>query len=1026
MPSYNKFQSDNKKYTKKNSRVNKFNPEFNAAVKMEGKQEVNSLLRNLDKWKDLVSFYRFYPDLWWDFITPEAGGIELDLDQRVFMRVLSRFYSVYGCFPRGFGKCVSADTILFTTNGLKEIGEFFNYQNDNKETYTQHSIDLVDRFGKIANSNRGVYSGKKPTIKITTQEGYSIEGSFIHPLLVMDKDGLLKYKKISDITLDDYICVSRNNNLWGKNTCLGDINEKLDLWVKTLSKQKISRLNIRNLPTKLDENIAYIIGLLISNGDVTLQGCIEFINCDDDTANNFKRIFETNFDINNIIYRRNGINKYDYYVFDTYLQKYFELIGIPPVSAKYKVVPKCILEAPKHIVSKFVRGLFDINGTIGLGKISYTTASEKLAKQVHTILVNFGIISSLYKKVDKDGNINFNIFIYGKNVEIFSKKIGFGSLEKQQQLKLLIIKRFYADKDIIPFQQRFVRKFYDEIKTSELGVKKKIYYLLYSGECLNYDNFELLKNCDNYSTSALFSHFEEIYKYNYFYSKVKSIEYGENDVYDIQVPASSSFIGNGIVNHNTMIEVMVMFHTSIFYPNMEYVMTAQTRENAAALLEDKYNELIKYYPLLKEEIYNTKFSVNIAEVEFHNGSKVDILANNNSSKGRRRKRIMIEESALLNNKMYEDALEPVANVPRRTVGIKGLIDKCEMNGQNHFLTTTGFRGSDEFNRNLKMLEKMRNLEGYFCLGSSWELACYFGRGESISRILEKKEKTSPITFARNYCEKWVGSSESQFVNANKLLDCRVLLSPVLNSKQYDEFILGVDVARSMNSSNNQTSICCLQITRHKNNKIKTVDVANLVTISGTQNFESQSVTIKKLKAKYNASIVVVDSNGLGTGLVDSLVKENYDYETGQVLEAWQTINTDRESENTDGERCIFELNAQSWQNEIVVKFIDSVESHKLRLLEKRQSSNYDLNDQENYQENVLPYIQTDYLIEEVLNLKIKKLSNGNLTLEKVVGKMDKDRVSSVIYCIWYAFKYMDIGYEIETNDIDELSRYIMW
>lgn len=476
----------------------------------------------------------------------------------------------------------------------------------------------------------------------------------------------------------------------------------------------------------------------------------------------------------------------------------------------------------------------------------------------------------------------------------------------------------------------------------------------------------------------------------------------------------------------TLIEVMVMVHASVFFPNMEFVMTAQTRENAAALLEDKFNELIKFYPLLKEEIYKSSFRVNLAEIEFHNGSKIDILANNQSSKGRRRKRIMVEESALLNNKVYEDVLEPIPNVPRRTVGRKGIIDDHEMNGQNHFLTTTGFRGSDEFYRSLSMLEKMKNLEGYFVLGASWELGCYYGRGEAKARILEKKEKISPVMFARNYCEKWVGSSDSQFVNANKLIDCRVLTKAETKGKQYGEYVLGVDVARSMNSNNNQSSISILGIQRAVNHKIKNIDLVNLITITGTQNFEHQAVIIKKLKRQYNAQIVIVDSNGLGTGLCDCLVKENYDYSTGETMECWATINTDRMSDVENSERCIYELNAQSAQNEIVVKFIDAVESHTLRLLEKRQDANYDLNDNENYQENVLPFIQTDFLIDEILNLKIKHLSNGNLTLERVVPKMDKDRVSATIYGVWYILKYLDYVVDDKTDDVEELAKYIMW
>ena len=60
--------------------------------------------QNLDKWVEFVSWARWHPDLFLDLITPETGGIRLDLDQRVFIRTLVRFVSVYAVFPRGYGK----------------------------------------------------------------------------------------------------------------------------------------------------------------------------------------------------------------------------------------------------------------------------------------------------------------------------------------------------------------------------------------------------------------------------------------------------------------------------------------------------------------------------------------------------------------------------------------------------------------------------------------------------------------------------------------------------------------------------------------------------------------------------------------------------------------------------------------------------------------------------------------------------------------------------------------------------------
>ena len=61
----------------------------------------NSFIQNLDKWVDLISYFRFFPDLWYDIITPESGSIKLDVDQRMVLRSLARFKSVYCVFPRG-------------------------------------------------------------------------------------------------------------------------------------------------------------------------------------------------------------------------------------------------------------------------------------------------------------------------------------------------------------------------------------------------------------------------------------------------------------------------------------------------------------------------------------------------------------------------------------------------------------------------------------------------------------------------------------------------------------------------------------------------------------------------------------------------------------------------------------------------------------------------------------------------------------------------------------------------------------
>lgn len=451
-------------------------------------------------------------------------------------------------------------------------------------------------------------------------------------------------------------------------------------------------------------------------------------------------------------------------------------------------------------------------------------------------------------------------------------------------------------------------------------------------------------------------------------------------------------------------EVLAMYLTSIFFPGIDLAMTAQTKENAAELIKDKHSEIMKHFPMLENEIKGKpRFSKNDAEVNFKSDSKIDNLANAQSSKGQRRKRINIEESALLNDALFQDALKPIIEVPRYTIGKLGIVDPCELNQQINFFTTSGFRGSDEYQRSIQMYNNMVNLKGDMVLGSSWFLACWYGRGSTKSQILKKKKEMSPVAFAQNYESRWVGSADHALVNINKLMECRSLTETQISAKPDDEFYLGVDVARSQNTNNNQSSVCVAKVKRNKDKtRIVSVDIVNIINISNIMNFDAQACIIKQIKKRYNARGVIIDSNGLGIGLTDQLLKESFDPITNESLGCWDTINDDNTPEYPEeAEKILYSLKAQGYQSKIVTNFIDMVDSKKLRLLCSKQLNDFSVVEQDDFDNKVAPFLQTDCLFEEIANLKLKQLPNGNVTIERVVKKMDKDRVSALIYVLWY-------------------------
>ncbi len=450
---------------------------------------------------------------------------------------------------------------------------------------------------------------------------------------------------------------------------------------------------------------------------------------------------------------------------------------------------------------------------------------------------------------------------------------------------------------------------------------------------------------------------------------------------------------------------MSLIHTAIFFPYIELSMTAQTKENAASIFEEKYREIIRYYPDLKSEIVTTKFSKDIAEVTFTSGGMIDILANQQSSKGRRRRRLNIEESALLNAALFDDVLAPVVEVGRRTAG--GSLDPQEMNSQINFFTTAGFRGSDEYVRNVQMVKQMSELGGVMVLGASWELANAYGRGRTKAQIMATKDTTSPVFFGQNYLSHWQGASDGALVNISKVMELRTLTQAELKSDGKSKYIISVDVARSTSRANNQSSIAIFKLKHSTKGRLVNAALCNLINLPNGLSFGAQAEIIKNIAKVYQAEVVVVDGAGLGIGLVDELLKETIDTNTGETLGCWDTINTDHEPETSDAEKKLYVITSQGIQHDIIVNFMNFVESGKLRLLAKKTNASLDPDNIEYYTEEMMPYIQTDFLFEEISNLKVEQNANRKLSLKQLTTRVDKDRVMAVMYGLYYIKQYED-------------------
>ncbi len=155
---------------------------------------------------------------------------------------------------------------------------------------------------------------------------------------------------------------------------------------------------------------------------------------------------------------------------------------------------------------------------------------------------------------------------------------------------------------------------------------------------------------------------------------------------------------------------------------------------------------------------------------------------------------------------------------------------------------------------------------------------------------------------------------------------------------------------------------------------------------------------------------------VGVGLLDVLMTSQIDPLTGKELPTYDTINTDHESDEKDAKPIIWAIQAQKNQTEMIVSFVDSVESGILQLLEKvDQNKMMEIDEDDDYMINeLLSHIRTQQFIDEVSNLTLETLNGGRLQIKQLI-KANKDLFSATMMGVWYILAEQNNGIEEEED-----------
>lgn len=456
---------------------------------------------------------------------------------------------------------------------------------------------------------------------------------------------------------------------------------------------------------------------------------------------------------------------------------------------------------------------------------------------------------------------------------------------------------------------------------------------------------------------------------------------------------------------------------SIMLPGSKGFTCADTKKQAAQIIEEKTNEIFRLFPFFVNELNISdvdrakkkygNFGSDYAEITFKNGSHMDIVSTTNAARGGRRHWGTLEEFALMNGDEVNEIIIPLMNVDRRTMS--GLINPTEPHAAQTMITTAGYRGTYAHDRTLETLVDMAIEPGKaFCFGGDFRIPVMHGL-LSADKVKEKLKNSSYKleSFLREYMSIWSGGSEDSYYSYELISQCRKLVRPEFKPEVNFKdgfYVMAVDVARF---EGDQTVALIFKVyTTGERYKIHLVNIK----LMNSTHFKNQAIYIKQMDNLFNFKAIVMDINGNGAGLADYLIDEQN--ENGEYYQPYGFLNKNKYS-NTEKRFSVKKLygieanrqfNSECFTNAHLILSLKRVSL----LINERQARRYfgkykswnKLNPVKQANK-LIPYAQTTKLQDQLSNLKANLDNNSSIVLTMIKKSTRKDLVSAFIYGLYY-------------------------
>ena len=435
--------------------------------------------------------------------------------------------------------CFHGDTRIFTDKGLIRVKDLVRNKHNTRVATHEGYKDIIERYD----------NGKMKLYHIVTEDGYDVYVSEEHKFLTIDKEGNMHLTPLKNLKTGDYLYILTPPK-YDKDY------EKLN--TKIVHK---GRANV-NLPSKLDEDLAYIIGLLYADGHIRYRYYNDNIrsvqidiyldkNSEGEILKNITEKIKKVFGIKPRKYLNEKQNKVTVRISSIEIAEFLKLNKLSKEYSDTIRVPELIYRSKPSVIAAFLSGYLDGDGSIDrYYRITFKSNSKEFIKGLQLLLLSLGIVSRVKYTLNRKKEIGI-LRIQNKDMKIRAFK------ELKYSIKLSYLKK----KALTYLSNRGRNRKYSfpfnaiyKIRDPHLRTKiqKDYKWLSYNSKVTHREFInKLLRNRNKVGLSSdEIKYFETLSKL--YPNKIVKIEYyGIDNVYDLQIDGVHLLCGNGFYTSNS-------------------------------------------------------------------------------------------------------------------------------------------------------------------------------------------------------------------------------------------------------------------------------------------------------------------------------------------------------------------------------------------------------------------------------------------------------------------------------------------